>query len=72
MEEESFYPQRDSIPTNCENCGVGINTEKFRGKGHKTDSQPHGHKDPRHSFGCYCSVECSREDGGSGTIYGKK
>jgi ribosomal protein L34E len=71
MKEENFYPQRESFPTNCENCGTPIETEVYRNKGAATDGQPYGHKDPRHSFGCYCSVDCSKDDGGNGTIYRK-
>jgi hypothetical protein len=69
MEGDGFYPKRESFPTNCENCGVSLATEDYRGKGYPTDEQPYGHKDPRHAFGVYCSFDCSKEDGGNGSVY---
>jgi ribosomal protein L34E len=72
VNDEGFYPTRESFPTNCDNCNVSIATEMYRGKGLSSEEMPHGHKDPRHTFGAYCSVDCSKEDGGSGTIFGEE
>ena len=72
MKEDNFYPTRESFPTNCDNCGVSIETEPFKGKGASTDKKPLGHKDPRHDFGAYCSINCSKEHNDKGgTIYRK-
>jgi hypothetical protein len=72
MKEANAYPNRDTFPTSCKKCGTKIRTEPFRNSGRSSKSQPHGHKDPRHAKGgCYCSISCSKEDGGSGTTYPK-
>jgi hypothetical protein len=72
-ESESFYPQRNEFPNTCDNCDTPIKSEHFRGKGKSTDEKPLGHKDPRHTFGAYCSISCSKEhDNKGGTIYGEK
>ena len=69
-EVENYYPKRESFPTNCEKCGNSVATEKFRGKGMKTDKKPLGHQDPRHDLGLYCSIPCLKNDNTKGgTIY---